>query len=214
MADNVAITAGSGTTIASDDIGSVQYQRVKVTWGADGTANDANATTPLPVSGGGIPKTISTSFTRPADTTAYASNDSISDSTTAPTSGGFTITSAARASGGSGIITDVLIASSNAAATPLSGEIMIFDAAVGTHANDNAAVGYTDAEIGQNLVARIPFTLNQSGTTNTSVHLQSLGIIFNTSGSANLRFVVRALAAYTPASAEVFYFRFKVVQID
>lgn len=49
MADNVAITAGSGTTIASDDIGGVQYQRVKPTWGVDGTANDVNATTPLPV---------------------------------------------------------------------------------------------------------------------------------------------------------------------
>lgn len=49
MADNVAITAGSGTNIAADDISSVFYQRVKVTWGADGTANDANATTPLPI---------------------------------------------------------------------------------------------------------------------------------------------------------------------
>lgn len=49
MADNVAITAGSGTSIASDDIGGVQYQRVKVSWGADGSANDASATNPLPV---------------------------------------------------------------------------------------------------------------------------------------------------------------------
>lgn len=48
MADNVAITAGAGTSIATDDISSVHYQRVKVTHGADGTANDANATTPLP----------------------------------------------------------------------------------------------------------------------------------------------------------------------
>ena len=43
MADNVAITAGSGTTIATDDIGGVQYQRVKVTWGPDATANDTDA---------------------------------------------------------------------------------------------------------------------------------------------------------------------------
>lgn len=38
MADNVPITAGTGTTIASDDVGSVQYQRVKVTLGGDGVA--------------------------------------------------------------------------------------------------------------------------------------------------------------------------------
>lgn len=49
MADGVAVTAGAGTTVATDDIGGVHYQRVKPTWGADGTANDVNATTPLPV---------------------------------------------------------------------------------------------------------------------------------------------------------------------
>lgn len=38
MADNVAITAGSGTSVAADDIGSVFYQRVKVTLGPDATA--------------------------------------------------------------------------------------------------------------------------------------------------------------------------------
>lgn len=42
MADNVPITAGSGTTIASDDIGGVQHQRVKAVWGPDGTANDTD----------------------------------------------------------------------------------------------------------------------------------------------------------------------------
>ena len=43
MADNVAVTAGSGTTIAADDIASVFYQRVKLSLGADGTAVDAVA---------------------------------------------------------------------------------------------------------------------------------------------------------------------------
>ncbi len=49
MADNVAVTAGAGTTIASDDIGGVQYQRTKLAWGVDGAAVDASATNPLPV---------------------------------------------------------------------------------------------------------------------------------------------------------------------
>lgn len=52
MADNVAITAGSGTTIGADDVGGgVLHQRVKVTWGPDGTGNDADTATgkPLPV---------------------------------------------------------------------------------------------------------------------------------------------------------------------
>lgn len=42
MSDNVAVTAGSGTPVAADDIASVWYQRVKVDWGADGTATDAD----------------------------------------------------------------------------------------------------------------------------------------------------------------------------
>lgn len=49
MADNVGYTPGSGEIIATDDIGGVQFQRVKQVWGADGVANDVNATTPLPV---------------------------------------------------------------------------------------------------------------------------------------------------------------------
>ena len=43
MADNVAITAGSGTTIAADDISGVLHQRVKVSVGADGSATDMTA---------------------------------------------------------------------------------------------------------------------------------------------------------------------------
>lgn len=41
MADNVAVTAGSGTSMASDEIGGVHYQRVKIGLGADGSAVDA-----------------------------------------------------------------------------------------------------------------------------------------------------------------------------
>ena len=51
MADNVGYTPGSGEIIATDDIGGVQYQRVKPVWGTDGVAQDVNNTTPLPVTG-------------------------------------------------------------------------------------------------------------------------------------------------------------------
>lgn len=51
MVDNVSITAGSGTTIAADDVGGALHQRVKATWGPDGTGNDVDVATgkPLPV---------------------------------------------------------------------------------------------------------------------------------------------------------------------
>jgi len=52
MADNVTITAGSGVTVAADDIGGgVLAQRVKPVWGPDGTGNDTDVATgkPLPI---------------------------------------------------------------------------------------------------------------------------------------------------------------------
>jgi hypothetical protein len=39
MADNVAVTPGTGATIATDDVGGAQYQRVKVDLGGDGAAS-------------------------------------------------------------------------------------------------------------------------------------------------------------------------------
>jgi hypothetical protein len=52
VADNVPITAGAGTQIATDEcvIGgsTVHVQRVKPVHGADGVANDVSPTTPLP----------------------------------------------------------------------------------------------------------------------------------------------------------------------
>jgi hypothetical protein len=49
MADNVAITPGSGAIAAADDIGGVLYQRIKVAHGADGSATDTSDAAPLPV---------------------------------------------------------------------------------------------------------------------------------------------------------------------
>lgn len=49
MADNIPVTAGVGTTVATDEIGGAHYQRVKVTFGVDGAAADVSSSSPLPV---------------------------------------------------------------------------------------------------------------------------------------------------------------------
>lgn len=49
MSDNVGYTPGAGTSIATDDVGGVQYQRVKVAHGTDGNATDTSSAAPLPV---------------------------------------------------------------------------------------------------------------------------------------------------------------------
>lgn len=50
MADNVTLNPGTGgSVIATDEISSVHYQRMKMTYGPDGTATDVSDSTPLPV---------------------------------------------------------------------------------------------------------------------------------------------------------------------
>lgn len=51
MADNTA--QGGADTIASDDIGGVKHQRVKVQYGPDGSATDVSPVAPLPVAPAG-----------------------------------------------------------------------------------------------------------------------------------------------------------------
>lgn len=250
MADNVAITAGSGTNIATDDVSGVHFQKIKLYASTDGTevaltkAEDAASADgdhgipilakrvdapanssgtdgdyeQLQMSGGrlwtsplGFPVTVSTDITRPADTTAYAANDALSNSTSAPTSGGFTLSSIARKSGGSVLITDVIVTTDNDPATPLQGEIFLFNQAV-TNINDNTAFAVSDTEI-KTCVGRIAFALEDVGN-NEFFHAQNLNILATCSGSANLRFLIRVKNAYTPASAEVITVIVKAIQLD
>lgn len=159
----------------------------------------------------GFPKTISVDVTRPADTTAYTAGDAISNSTTAPTTGGFTLTGAARKSGGSGIITDLCVMTSNDPTTRLSGEVFIFNQSV-TNINDNTAFGVSDTEI-KTCVGVVPFSFFDAGNNGMS-HMTGLNILFTCSGSADLRFLLRARNAYTPASGEVFTVVVKILQLD
>lgn len=72
MTDSIQITAGSGTTIATDDIGGTHYQRVKLSLGADGTANDAVAGTG--VDGTGVLRvSLATDVALPAGTNLLGS---------------------------------------------------------------------------------------------------------------------------------------------
>jgi len=237
VADNVPISAGTGTIIATDDITGIHYQRVKL---VDGTLDSTavipgDATNGLDVDVTRLPalptgtnnigdvdiltmpavtgyfKTCTLDITRPADTTAYAANDALSDSTSAPTSGGFTFTDAARISGGSGVITDAIFTSSADAVTTLQAELWLFNQAV-TNINDNAVFAVSDAEI-KTCVAKIPFTLEDAGN-NGFYHAQNLNIGFTCSGSANLRGLIRVKNTYTPESAEVITCVLKIAQVD
>jgi hypothetical protein len=147
---------------------------------------------------------VQTTVTRPADTTAYASGDAIADSTSAPTTGGFTLSSVASASGKLVMINDIFITSSKA--STLQGWLYIFNQAA-TANNDNAAFALSDADL-QNAIAILSFGMTAEPS-NSWAHLQGLGIVAACVGTANLRFLLKTAAAYTPDNAEVFTIRAK-----
>jgi hypothetical protein len=101
VADTVAITAGAGTSIATDDISSVHYQRIKLVHGADGTNDgDVSNTNPLPVSA----RQSQTWYTGdvPGHTAAaIAIGDQMGTL--------ITLTNAARATGGGGWINSIML---------------------------------------------------------------------------------------------------------
>jgi hypothetical protein len=153
---------------------------------------------------GGKLTTSTASFTRPADTTAYAAKDAVSNSTTAPTV--LTFTGAGRAAGGTGYITGVRLTtdqSTNGAQFRLH-----LYAIAPTAINDNAAqtllwadrakrIGYidigplvtegagSDAAGALNADIRLPYKCDTADT-----HLYGL---------------LETLTAFTPASAQNFH---------
>jgi hypothetical protein len=153
----------------------------------------------------GYQVTATTTVTRPADTTAYTAGDAIANSTSSPTAGGFTLTGMARTSGGAGVLTDLIVVSSDTAA--MQGEVWIYDSAV-TAPNDNAAMSVSDADQ-LKLVAKVPFTL-VAETNNAVAHVQNLSIGYTCIGSADLRFLLKATGGtLTTASAGTFTVRAK-----
>lgn len=59
MADNVITDPGTGgATLATDDIGGVHHQRVKVQYGVDGAATDVSNSNPMPIGDAGGSITI------------------------------------------------------------------------------------------------------------------------------------------------------------
>lgn len=142
MADNVAITAGSGTTIATDEVAvnggtTAHVQYVKL---VDGSGN---GTTGLPGDANGlytVPRRdlIETSVTSGGLTTAttsYTAGDQMGTL--------FTVANAARSAGGYGYITGVTLVS--AADTVGAVDVVFFDSTLSLAA-DNAAFAISDAD--------------------------------------------------------------------
>lgn len=230
MADNVGYTPGTGATIAADDVGGVLYQRVKIGIGADNSAADISGDTtngidvdPTRLPAGEIflgfagvkQKTVSSSFNRPNDTTAYASGDAVTNSTSAPSV--ITFDAVARANAGSGVIIAAVLVDGSNQTTKGQFELFLYDTTF-TADNDNSANTPTDGET-ETLIGVIEFKLPfvgdaTSGANGNCVYpVGNLSIPFTCGASSDDIFgqiVVRN--AYTPTATEKFTVRLTVVQ--
>jgi hypothetical protein len=200
MADNVAITAGSGTTIAADDVGGgVLHQRVKVTYGADGTGTDAEIGAGLPVDPGDnfviqVAPTVTAG--------AYTANDCIG--------GEMTLTNAARFSGGGTTLMGITMTSKGTVAGN-DVEVLIFDADPAGTYTDNTALAVTAADSLLLQEAILLGSFTDLGTPSV-VRARNLSLPLVCSGSANLFAVAVNRGAFTPASTSDLQFTFHFIR--
>jgi hypothetical protein len=176
MADNIAITAGSGTTVATDDVSGVHYQRIKL---VNGTLDDATAITGdaqglhtvarrdllrIAVDSGGL--TIAT--------TAYSTGDQVGTE--------FTLANAARSSGGSGTIVGVTLTDAN---DIIGAYDVVFTRSTITPAADNAAYSISDADAKKIVgIAQLAGSFDIGG--NRIAQALGLAIPYDCSGTTSL----------------------------
>ncbi len=148
-------------------------------------------------------------FTRPADTTQYASGDLVANSTTAgsvvPMS--FVV---ARSTGGSGMVRRARVRKSGAILTSASFRLHLYSASPTLTNGDNAAWLTTVS----GYLGSIDITLDKAfsdaaagqGTPNTGAEVNFVTTVQTLYG------LLEARATYTPASAEVFTVDLEVIQ--
>lgn len=148
----------------------------------------------------------SATFTRPADTTTYASGDAVTNSTSAGVAMQFA--GAGQFPAIKGNITRAVVQKSTNTTSNTSGVLLLFSADPGA-VNDNAAVSLAYAAVSPSYIgavtiatATVPTGLAYAVSDNTLT--TALPITIPSALSGTIYGVFVATAAYAPGSAEVF----------
>lgn len=151
---------------------------------------------------GGNLISIATEFTRPADTTAYAANDVVSDSISATTMQ--PLANAARVSGGSGYIVGIRATTDKKSIVPRV-RVHFFNTNGATLAADNVAWKEVYADASKRVGSwDMPAMSTGADTTNSDMS-RSLDLAVRipyTCAATSLYYVLETLDAFTPASGE------------
>jgi hypothetical protein len=156
----------------------------------------------LPV--GGLVANPSASFTRPADTNAYASGDLVANSTVAGSVVAMTLT-AARVAAGSFLLRRIKLHKSGTSVTNASFRVHFFRAAPATITNGDNGVfsvsGVADYLGAMDVAIDRAFT---DGAVGFGVPMIGSELSVKLASGTSIRALIEARGAYTPVSEEVF----------
>lgn len=160
---------------------------------------------------GGKAVVASANFTRPADTTAYASGDLVANSTTAGSVAPMSFT-AARVAAGSGMIRRARLRKTGTGVTNASFRLHLYTASP-TPANGDNAAWSTDKAA--NYLGAIDITVDKTftdGSAGNGVPNTGAEINFALTSGQIIYGLLEARGAYTPGNAEVFTVSLEVIQ--
>ena len=157
-------------------------------------------------------KVVGVEFTRPADTTAYAAKDVVSDSASAPTVG--TVAGVVSTAGGSGLIVKARLLTDQKTCTAQF-RVHLYSTAP-TAKNDNDPFTFLYANADKRIGAvDLPACTTEDATNSTAAYASrpssdgSSGVpnlLFKcASGSTTIYWILETLSAFTPASGQKFY---------
>lgn len=183
---------------------------------ADGVEIKNDTGNPVPVNGtvsaGGLQVITTASFTRPADTTAYAAQDVVSNSTSAPTLLAFG--GAARGNGGSGLILSARHMKSSTTTSGATYRLILYKVSTITAINDNAQFTMLYANRA-NRVGFIDFTHSTGGTGSDSSSALSTFVnlpFVCDAAQSSLWGILIVTSAYTPTSGEQHFIELAIAQ--
>lgn len=165
----------------------------------------------FPVVTAGIIRRPTATFTRPSDTTAYASGDLVANSTTANQVAPLQFT-VARESGGSGMIRRARIRKSGTSVTNAAFRLHLYNVSPTASNGDNGA-WLTNQSI--EYVGALDITCDRAftdGAIGNGTPTVGFEINFKLESGSILYGLLEARGAYTPASAEVFLVELEVIQ--
>lgn len=223
MADDILVApAGSGVSVATDEVSARHYQGVKLALGAEGAvtgylaAGQQSKAASLPVVVASDQDTlgvnqvsnarsIQQTFTRPADTTAYAAGDVVG-----ATAARITIPGVNKAAGGAIFITTALLEIDNNAAPASAFRLHLYSALPGSNLADNAAFdlvsGDRNSYLGWIDFAAPTLFGSTAVSIATNVNLQVA------TPAADIFAYLQTVAGYTPGNAVVYRITLRTVE--